>query len=159
MKFIASKKLSDNTTLRAVMMWMLVTLILAMGLNLAAKSIDYGTTLIQWENTILGNEAEFIDPLSFNDLLLAVHTDLFGLLLVFILIASLSARTSRPIIVKMGFLSITLLTLILYPVALLTAPWFGSISVVVAAYAFLLFHTLMIASGADLFIALVRNKL
>jgi hypothetical protein len=159
MKFIASKKLSDNATLRAVIIWMLIALILAMGLNLAAKSIDYGTTLTQWENTILGNEVEFIDPLSFNDLLLTVHTELFGLLLVFILIASLSARTSRPVIVKMGFLSMTLLTLLLYPVALLTTPWFGSIGVVIAASAFLLFHVLMIASGADLLIALMRNRL
>lgn len=159
MKFIASKKLSDNATLRAVIMWMLFALILAMGLNLAAKSIDYGTTPTQWENTILGNEAEFIDPLSFNDLLLAVHTELFGLLLIFILISSLSVRTSRSVIAKMIFLSCALLSLILYPTALLLTPWVNTLGVIIAITSFVFFHAVMIIGGIDLFIALLRHKL
>lgn len=159
MKFIATKKLSDNTTLRTVIIWMLLTLILSMGLNVAAKSIDYGTSPGQWKNAVLGNEAEFIDPLSFNDLLLAVHTDLFGLILVFILIASLAVRTSHSLPVKMGFLSISLISLILYPAALLTVPWLGGSGVIAAASAFILFHLLMMIGALNLLIALLGRKL
>lgn len=159
MKFIASKKLSDNTTLRTVMIWMLVTLTLAMLLSLTAKSIDYGTAPAQWKNTILGNEAQFIDPLGFNDLLLAVHTDLFGLILIFILIASLIVRTPYSVVMKMGILSIALTSLLLYPSALLMIPWLGAIGVMIAATAFILFHTLMIASALNLLFLLLRRKL
>lgn len=159
MKFLASKKLSDTPALRAVLLWMLVTLTIAMGLNVTAKSIDYGTTPAQWENTILGNEAEFTDPLTLNDLLLLVHTDLFGLILIFILIASLAVRTSHSLTVKMGFLTIALASLLLYPVSLLMTPWIGSSGVLIAAAAFLVFHTLMIIGGLNLFTSLLRHKL
>ncbi|MGZ5207543.1 MAG: hypothetical protein ACXWB0_00830 [Sulfuricurvum sp.] len=159
MKFIASKKLSNNTALRTVMIWMLITLTLAMVLSLTAKSIDYGTTPAQWKNTILGNEAEFIDPLNVNDLLLAVHTDLFELILVFILIASLIVRTPYSIVIKMGILSIALTSLLLYPSALLMIPWLGASGVMIAAIAFILFHILMIASALNILFLLLRRKL
>lgn len=159
MKFLASKKLSDNRPLRTVMIWMLIALILAMGLNVTAKSIDYGTTPAEWKNTILGNEAEFTDPLTLNDLLLVVHTDLFGLILIFILIASLAVRTSYSLAVKMGFLTLSLAGLLLYPISLLMTPWIGSIGVLLAAGTFLVFHTLMIVAGLNLFISLLRHKL
>jgi len=141
------------------MIWMLISLILAMGLSLAAKSIDYGTAPSQWKNTLLGNESEFIDPLSFNDLLLSVHTDLFGLILIFILIASLMVRTSRSVRLKMGFLGLGMISLLLYPTALLAVPWVGAVGVMSAASAFILFHLLMMAGGIDLLIALIGRKL
>lgn len=141
------------------MIWMLIALIFAMGLNITAKSIDYGTTPAQWQNSVLGNEAEFSDPLSFNDLLLSVHTDLFGLILIFILIAALAVRTSHSATVKMGFLIITLACLIFYPASLLLTPWLGSSGILVAASAFIVFHALMILGALDLLIILLRRKL
>lgn len=159
MKFIASKKLSDNATLRAVMTWMVVLLILSLGLSLAAKSIDYGTAPSQWKNTIMGNEAEFTDPIGFNDLLLSVHTDLFGLILTFILITSLIVRTSHSVKLKMGFLGLGLGSLLLYPAALLSVPWNGAGSVMTSASAFIVFHLLMIIAGVDLLIALIKRRL
>lgn len=159
MKFNTTKKLSDNLPLRTVMVWMLLTLIVAMGLNLTAKSIDYGTDPEQWIHTVLGNEAEFSDPLSLNELLLRVHTDLFGLILIFILIAALAVRTSRSLPIKMGFLTITLTSLIVYPVSLLMTPWLGSGGVFTAAGAFLLFHAFMILGALDILFTLLRGKL
>lgn len=159
MKFNATKKLSDNRPLRTVMIWMLLTLIAAMGLNLTAKSIDYGTGPEQWVHAVLGNEAEFADPLNFNELLLRVHTDLFALILIFILIAALAVRTSRPLPIKMGFLTLALSALILYPLSLLLTPWLGSGGVVTAAGSFLLFHAVMILGALDILIALLRGKL
>lgn len=159
MKFIATKKLSDNTTLRAVILWMVFSLILAMGLSLTAKSIDYGTTPEQWKNTILGNEAEFIDPLTLKELLLSAHTDLFGLILIFILIASLVVRTPHSVVTKIGFMGIGVISLLLYPSALLTIPWFGAGGVMIAAAAFILFHLLMIAAGLNLLVLLLGRKL
>ena len=96
MKFIASKKLSDNQSLRLVMTWMVITLIITLGLNIIVKSIDYGISPEQWVNTVLGNSEKFIDPIALNDLLLRVHIDLFTLILIYILIGSLYIRTSHP---------------------------------------------------------------
>lgn len=141
------------------MIWMLLTLITAMGLNLTAKAIDYGTDPAQWEKSILGNEAEFADPLSLNELLLRVHTDLFALILIFILVAALAVRTSHSLRVKMGFLTITLTGLILYPLSLLMTPWLGSGGVFTAAAAFLVFHGFMIVGALDILITLLRGKL
>jgi len=158
MKFIASKKLSDNSTLRLVILWMLIAFILAMGLSITAKAIEYGATPSEWSNSVLGNSDEFIDPLTFNDLLLSVHTDLFGLILTFIMIASITVRTSRSTTVKMGFFALSLVCLLLYPLALLTTSFTGTIGVTIAVGSFFLFHLLMIVGSIDLFLALVRRK-
>ncbi|MDP1784045.1 MAG: hypothetical protein Q8K81_01320 [Sulfuricurvum sp.] len=158
MKFIASKKLSDNSTLRLVILWMLIAFILAMGLSITAKTIEYGTTPSEWSTSILGNSDEFIDPLTFNDLLLSVHTDLFGLILTFILIASITVRTSRTIAVKMSFFALSLVSLLLYPLALLTSSLSGTVGVTIAIGSFFLFHLLMVVGSIDLLIALIRRK-
>ncbi|MDD5717227.1 MAG: hypothetical protein PHW64_05430 [Sulfuricurvum sp.] len=159
MKFIASQKLSNNSSLRLVMLWMLIGLIAAMGLNLIAKSIDYGTSPQAWNSVILGNPDEFQEPMSFNDLLLTIHTDLFSLVLIYILIASLYLRTSRSSTFKIVFLGISLAGLILYPLMLLTAQWIGPIAVSVAGGSFILFHAVMLLGGSELMIALLRRRL
>lgn len=159
MKFIAGKKLSDNITLRYVMIWMLFLLIFGMGLSLIAKGIDFGLNPSAWSNTILGNEAEFIDPLEFKNLLLAVHTDLFGLIITLILIASLYVRTARSIVIKSIFLILALSALILYPVGLLFSSIIGSIAVTVGISGFILFHVLMIAASSDLLVLLLKRKI
>ena len=159
MKFIASKKLSNNATLRAVILWMLIAIILAMGLSLSAKSIDFGLTPDTWVTTVLGNESEFVDPLLFSDLLLKIHTDLFGLIITFILIASLYVRTSRTTRTKIILFALLLITLLSYPIGLLVSSVFGGISVIIALGSFILFHSVIILMSTDLFIALIRRRL
>lgn len=159
MKFTVSKKLSDNATLRIVLIWMLGALMTAMALSLAAKAIDYGTTPQQWQNTVLGNEAEFTDPLTLEERLLRVHTDLFSLILVYILIASLMMRASYSTTVKMVFLTLSLGTLILYPMMFLGASWLGSTAVFIAGASFSVFHALMMGSAGLILISLLRSKI
>lgn len=159
MKFIAGKKLSDNGALRQIMIWMLFLLILAMGLSLSVKGIEYGLNPSEWCNTVLGNEVEFIDPLGFKNLLLAVHTDLFGLIITLILIASLYMRSARSIVVKSTFLSLVLSALLLYPAGLLLSPISGSIAVTIGIGGFILFHLLIIATSTDLLVLLFRRKI
>lgn len=159
MKFIASKKLSDNTVMRSIIIWMLLSLIFAMVLSVTAKGIGYGISLDEWVGTVLGNEAEFIDPMTFNDLLLGIHTDLFGLIIVFILIASVYARAGRRRVITMSFLTLSLLSLLLYPIAMLISSVIGSIGVVISMSAFILFHLLMIMGSIDVLIGLLRKKI
>lgn len=137
---------------------MVIFLLIAMVLNLVAKGIDFGTTPAQWVNTILGNEAEFIDPLTMKDLLLTLHTELFGLILIFVLISALLMRTSRSKNLKMALLLSGISTLLLYSLGLLASLYIGSFAILLAWGAFILFHLLMIGSAMDIFILLLRKR-
>lgn len=159
MKFIASKKLSDNPILRSVIVWMLLLLILAMVLSLGAKEIEYGLTPQTWVSTVMGNPDEFIDPMLFSDLLLSIHTDLFGLIITFILIASLYVRTSRSMKSKIIVFSALLFALLLYPLGLLGSTLIGAIGIITALSAFIVFHTLIIILCFDLLLSLSRKRL
>ena len=159
MKFIASKKLSDNSTLRLLIGWMLVLLILAMVLSLSAKGIEFGLTPQSWIATVMGNPDEFIDPILWSDLLLGIHTDLFGLIITFILIASLYVRTSRSTKSKIIVFSALLIALLLYPLGLLGSSLIGAIGIITALSAFIVFHSLIIILSFDLLLALGRKRL
>lgn len=158
MKFIVSKKIIDNRAVYTSVLWMVIFLLIAMVLNLVAKGIDFGTTPAQWVNTILGNEAEFIDPLTMKDLLLTLHTELFGLILIFVLISALLMRTSRSKNLKMALLLSGISTLLLYSLGLLASLYIGSFAILLAWGAFILFHLLMIGSAMDIFILLLRKR-
>ena len=158
MKFIAGKKLSDNKTLRATILWMLFALIVAMALSIAAKSMEFGFVPNEWIKRVLGSEAEFIEPLSFKDILLSVHTDLFGLIITFIMIASLYTRTAHSEAVKIGYMIISVVTLLLYPLGLLLFGTLGSIGIVSSIGAFMIFHLLTIIASLDLLIAIIRKR-
>jgi hypothetical protein len=158
MKFIVSKRLIDNRALYVSVLWMVIFLILALILNFVAKSIDFGMTPELWINHIFGNEAEFIEPLAMKDLLLTLHTELFGLILLFILISALLMRTSRSKKLKMTLLLSGVITLLLYPLGLLASLAGESFAIILAWGGFVLFHLLMIGSAMDILILLLRKR-
>lgn len=158
MKFIVSKKLIDNRALYLSVLWMLVFLIVALALNVTAKEINFGITPTQWVSTILGNEEEFIDPLGLSDLLLSLHTDLFGLILIFILITSLLIRTSRPKALKLIILLVGVSALLLYGIGLVSSVWIGSVGIIASWIGFIVFHLLMSGCALDILILLLRKK-
>jgi len=158
MKFIVSKKIIDNRALYVSVLWMVIFLILALVLNGIAKGIDFGMTPAMWVNTVLGNEAEFIDPLLFSDLLLSLHTDLFGLTLIFILIGALIVRTSRVKGIKIAALLLGITALLLYGIGLISSLWIGSVGVALSWGGFFFFHLLMSVCALDILILLLRKK-
>lgn len=139
-------------------LWMVIFFIVALVLNGVAKGIDFGMTPQMWSNAILGNEAEFIEPLLMSDLLLLLHTDLFGLILVFILIAALLMRTSRSKDVKITLLLLSVTALLFYGIGLIASVWLGKAGVVMSWGGFVLFHLLMIGCSMDILILLLRKK-
>lgn len=158
MKFLVSKKLIDNRALHLSVLWMVIFLIIALALNVIAKEIDFGMTPTQWVEHVLGNEAQFIEPLGVKDLLLTLHTELFGLILVFILISALLMRTSRSKTLKTSLLLLGIVTLLLYPIGLLASLWIGNLTILLAWGAFMGFHLLMILSALDILILLLRKR-
>ncbi len=158
MKFIVSKKIIDNHVLYVSVLWMVIFLFVALVLNAVAKGIDFGVTPAMWVNTVLGNEAEFIEPLLMSDLLLSLHTDLFGLILIFILIAALLIRTSRSKVFKLTVLFLGITALVLYGIGLIGSLWIGSVGVIVSWGGFVFFHLLMSGCALDILILLIRKK-
>lgn len=158
MKFIVSKKVIDNRALYVSVLWMVIFFIVYLGLNAIAKGIDFGTTPAMWVSTVLGNEAEFIEPLLMSDLLLSLHTDLFGLILIFILIAALLIRTSRSKGFKLTVLFLGITALLLYPIGLIGSLWIGSSGLIVSWGGFFFFHLLMSVCALDILILLIRKK-
>jgi uncharacterized membrane protein len=158
MKFIISKKLIDNRAVYTSVLWMVIFLLIAMVLDLVAKGIDFGITPMQWMITVLGDEAEFIDPLTIKDLLLTLHTELFGLILLFILISALLMRTPRSRKVKMTILLSGVISLLGYGLGLLASLYIGSFAISLAWGAFILFHLLMIGCAMDILILLLRKR-
>jgi len=158
MKFIVSQKLIDNRALYISVLWMVVFLIVALNLSIVTKEIDFGNTPTQWSNHVFGNEEQFIQPLTIKDLLLTLHTELFGLILVFILISALFMRTSRSKIIKTTLLVSSIASLLLYPLGLLASLWIGNISIMVSWSGWVTFHLLMILSALDILILLLRKR-
>lgn len=158
MKFVVSKKLIDNRVLYMSVLWMVIFFIVALVLNGVAKGIDFGMTPAMWSNTVLGNEAEFIDPLGLSDLLLSLHTDLFGLILVFIFITALLMRTSRSKNVKIALLLLSVTALLSYGIGLIASVWFGKVGIMMSWGGFVFFHLLMIGCSLDILILLLRKK-
>ncbi len=158
MKFVVSKKLIDNHSLYLTVLWMVIFFIIALALNIIAKGIDFGTTATLWISHILGNEIEFIEPLTMKELLLTLHTELFELILVFILMATLVMRTSRSKKLKTAFLLSGVITLLTYPLGLIASLFFGTFYIIVAWSAFVSFHLVMIGSALDILIMLLRKR-
>jgi len=137
---------------------MVIFLIVALVLDAMAKGIDFGMTSAMWFNTILGNEEKFIDPLGMSDLLLSLHADLFGLILIFILITALLIRTSRPKYFKIAVLFLGVTSLLFYGIGLIASLWMGRLGVALSWGGFFLFHLLMIGIALDILILLSRKK-
>lgn len=159
MRFLASKKLSDNHPIRWVVLWTLFVLSIAIVLNLAAKGIELGLTPTEWITAVNGDPNAFIEPILFSELLLKIHADLFGLIVTFILVASLYVRTSRSKRFKILLFILLLFALLLYPAALISAPFFGDAAVVAGVGGFVAFHFLILFSISDLLIAMALRRM
>lgn len=142
MKFMVSKKLSENPTMRTTLIWMLSALLVGLVLSAAAKIDEYGSSPVQWSATVLGSEADFIEPLGFDELLLRVHADLFALIFIFITLGGLIMRLGYSTRMKVALMALSLITLLLYP-ALLLSPWIGTTAVSAGIGGVVAFHLLM----------------
>jgi len=158
MKFLISKKLIDNKSLYVSVVWMVSFLILAMVLNIGVKIIDFGVGPQGWVNSILGNEEEFIDPMGLSDLLLNLHTDLFGLILVFVLTCALMMRTSHSQMFKMTMMTLWVVALLAYAIGVIASFWLGTFCITIGWGGFAAFHLLMLGLLSNILILLVRKK-
>lgn len=126
-----NKELNKNPLLKKLIIFLVVTLILYLGLDVMLHHEQIGLTLSTATHTILGNEAEFLDPILFDTLLERTHANLLSSMIVLMLLTTIYIRLTkctqkRQPTVHLAFLTailsqITLLMTQTYP--LFIAPW------------------------------------
>ena len=109
-----------NPLLIKLILFLVLTLLLYLGLDILLHHHQIGLTLSTATDTILGNEEEFLDPILFDTILERVHADVLSAMLTLMLLTTILVRLnpqSKQRLVHLSFISA-----ILTQVALLLAP-------------------------------------
>ncbi len=92
MKFLVTKDLAHSTLLTYLMSAVVFTILLYLGLDMVLHAYVIGLDMNSIEATLFGDEANFIEPILLDSLLLQVHIDLFMTLFAILILASIYIR-------------------------------------------------------------------
>lgn len=128
-----SKELNKNPLLKYLILFLVLTLLIYLGLDILLHQQQIGLTLTTAHNTILGNEEEFLDPILFDTLLERTHFNIFSSMLTLMLLALILIRLNpkpkqQQIIIHVAFITSILshVTLLLtYVHAFFIMLWIG----------------------------------
>jgi hypothetical protein len=96
MKFLNnSKELHSNALLKLLMLFLIGTLMLFLISDLLLHHYQIGLTISQAEETIMGNEENFSDPMLFDTLLEHLHIDILSSMITLMLLAVILIRLER----------------------------------------------------------------
>lgn len=132
-----AKELDKNPLLKKLILFLVITLLLYLGLDIILHHQQIGLTFSTATNTILGNEEKFIDPILFDSLLEHVHTNILASMVTLILLTTIYIRLKSESKQRLVHLSFS--TAILSQIVLLlttTLPFFINVWVIL----FLLWH-------------------
>lgn len=132
-----AKELDKNPLLKKLILFLVITLLLYLGLDIVLHHQQIGLTFTSASNTILGNEEEFLDPILFDVLLEHVHANILSSMITLLLLTTIYIRLKAES--KQRLIHLSFSTAILSQVILLlttTLPLLINIWIVV----FLLWH-------------------
>lgn len=159
MKFITTKKISQNETIALLVKWMLVLFMVAVALNVGSKIVEFGVTPSAWVLKIGGNADEFVEPMAYNELLFLLHSDLFLLIMLYVLIASLYVRLPHASKTKHSVLLLGVVLILVYSVGLLLASMVGFGAIASAWAAFFALHLLFFINLVELLVAMLKRHI
>jgi len=90
-----SKELSKNPLLQRLIIFLTLTLILYLGVDILLHHQQIGLTFQTARETILGNEEAFLDPILFDTLLERTHSNLLTSMITLMLLTSIYIRVSK----------------------------------------------------------------
>jgi hypothetical protein len=134
-----NKELNKNPLLKRLVIFLVLTLILYLGVDVILHHEQIGLTLTTATDTILGNEEEFLDPILFDTLLERTHSNLLSSMISLMLLATIYIRLTKCTQKRQPAVHLAFITAILSQIALLmtqTYPLFIAIWIVL----FLLWH-------------------
>ena len=138
MKFTVSKDIRNNKVMRNLLISFSTIMLLFLALDVTNKALRFGSTIVDIKNSWLGNENEFIEPLSTISALEMVHLDLFIAILLILLIGSIFMRINTKL--KTPFLAITMLLSIVSFASFLAALFVSQTFVIISVTSFLAWH-------------------
>jgi uncharacterized BrkB/YihY/UPF0761 family membrane protein len=125
------KELESNPLLRKLILFLVLSLVLFLGLDILLHYHQIGLTLQTATSNILGNEEEFLDPMLFDTLLEHAHSDTLSAMLTLMLLTTVHLRLNpkkKQTCVHLIFLSaiLTQVCLLLSSTLFLFIPlWIG----------------------------------
>jgi len=138
MKFTVSKDLRNNKVMRNLLIAFSIIMLLFLALDVTNKILKFGSTISDIKSSWLGNEDEFIEPLSTISALEMVHLDLFIAILLLLLIGSIFMRIDTKL--KTPFLAITMLLSMISFASFLASIFFSEAFVIISVISFLAWH-------------------
>jgi len=138
MKFTVSKDLRKNIVMRNLLIAFSIITLLFLALDITAKTLRFGASISEIKANILGNEEEFLEPLSMISALEILHLDLFLAIILLLMISSIFMRVDAKF--KAGLLSSTMLFSIISFSSFFGALFFGELFVTISVVTFILWH-------------------
>jgi len=92
MKFLVTKDLAHSTLLTTLISSVVFAILLYIGLDVVLHAYVIGLDIRSIETTLFGDEANFLEPILLDSLLLQVHIDLFMTLFALLILASVYIR-------------------------------------------------------------------
>ncbi|CAA6800618.1 MAG: Unknown protein [uncultured Sulfurovum sp.] len=125
-----SRELHKNPLLKKLILFLVLTLLLYLGVDIFLHQHQIGLTLSTATNNILGNEEEFLDPILFDTLLERTHANILSSMITLMLLALILIRLnpkSTPYLIHFAFISSILshVLLLLTSNTLFIALWIG----------------------------------
>ncbi len=154
MKFLAkSKEFDKNPLLKKLIIFLVLSLLLYLGLDVLLHHHQIGLTLTTATDTILGNEDEFLDPILFDTILECVHSDILSAMITLMLLSTILIRLNTQS--KQRLVHLSFITAIFSQVALLLA---SSLSLFIGLWIllFLFWHLLAFIMGFSIIWKLLK---
>jgi len=138
MKFTVSKDLRANSVMRVLLISFSIIMLLFLALDVTNKTLKFGSSITEIKNNIIGNEDEYLEPLSTLSALEMVHTDLFIAIILLLLIGAIFMRIEAKF--KTLLLAITMILSILSFISFLASLYVNEIFVMLSVISFLAWH-------------------
>jgi hypothetical protein len=101
MKFLVTKDLAHSTLLTYLMSAVVFAILLYLGLDVVLHAYVIGLDMNSISATLFGDEANFVEPILLDSLLLQVHIDLFMTLFSLLILSSVYIRLySKKAVIK-----------------------------------------------------------
>lgn len=103
-----SKELNKNPLLKKLILFLVLTLLCYLGLDIFLHQQQIGLSLTTASHTILGNEEEFLDPILFDTLLERTHANILSSMITLMLLALILIRLNpepKQYLIHLSFLT------------------------------------------------------
>ncbi len=156
MKFFVSSNFKKNRHLRFAVLALLLFLFTFTLSDISVFLHSFGLDAKTISHTLWGNEEEFIEPLNALDFFTYLHTELFFMALIFIILASLIHRLYK----KSRFRQLLLLLMLLAMISTTLGLFFGYYKYIIAIHIALtasyLWHAMVVVFSLDIAWGLFR---